>query len=75
MLHVQCSNGSWSCAALLLAVHGPQEHFLSQETDTLRIRIKPSSLEDTPSMAGTFTEPGAKLESGAVALVRKEVMD
>lgn len=56
-------------------VHGPQEHFLSQETDSLRNRIKPASLEDAPSMAGTFTEPGAKLESEAVALVRKEVMD
>lgn len=39
--------------------------------DSLSHRIK-SSLESAPSPAGTFTNSGARLDSGALASVRKE---
>ena len=52
----------------------PWEHFLCQGTDSLRNGIKPSSLKDAPSMAGTLNRAWSQIKSWGSSF-SEEAMD
>ena len=52
----------------------PREHFLCQETDSLRNGIKPCSLKDAPSVAGTLNRAWSQIRSWGSSF-SEEVMD